>query len=146
MLSPTKLPSVPEEYHPSDDFYRSLNTNYEEVSAPSYFSQPASSVMNTTSSVAVSTNDENQKMYIKLEQEQPLQLSVTQELNQKGTYRNGNNLYHQEPNTPPVYTQNNITSYSAYPTQNYSQQSNQSSHHSAHNSMVVNYTHQMNNK
>lgn len=149
LLSPSsKLPSVPEEYHPSDDLYRSLNVNYEDVSTSSFYAHPTTSVMDSTASVAASANNVDQKFYVKLEQEQPLQLSVNQNLGgQKGAYRSGSNLY-QESNTSSLYTnQSNVNSYPAYQTPNYHQQSTQSSHHSsAQDNAIVNYSHQLSNK
>lgn len=138
MLSPsTKLPSVPEEYHPSDDLYRSLNVNYDDVAQSAFYQQTTNAAINSSPSMTVSNNDD-QKFYLKSEPDQPLPLSVSQDVSSKGGYRN--NMYH-DSSVNSVYNQNN-TNYIPYSSQNYHQPAQP--HHQ--DGVVVNYSHQSNVK
>ncbi|XP_065214313.1 protein WBSCR14 homolog isoform X2 [Planococcus citri] len=141
LLSPsTKLPSVPEEYHPSDDLYRSLNVNYDDVSQSSFYQQATNATMNSSSTgmTTATSNNADQKFYLKSDPDQPLQLSIQHDVNSKVGYRN-NAMYHEPNVNNSVYNQNNNNAnYIPYSSQNY----HQSAQHQTHQDSIVNYSHQ----
>lgn len=132
---------MPEEYHPSDDLYRSLNVNYEDVSSSSFYQQSTTATNINTPSGIPSNENEHNKFYVKSEQDQPLQLSVSQEIGSKIGYR-CNDLYH-ETNTTPLYAnQNSQNSYSGYHAHSYD---SHSTHSHSHDGSSVSYSTQQTN-